>query len=457
MTSLRRRTLGLVIGLLLLGAVLVALYNFHDSKHEVGEIYDAQLAQTARLLQGVMQMSLASDTREQLYDAFNEALSHAGGRQAIGHPYERKMAFQVWSERGASLVHSASVPAFDAPVRTPGFSNLDLGEHRWRGFLLPDDKQGLLIWVGERDDVRQDLASRIVRHTLEPSLFGIVVLTVLVWLAIGWGLRPLQNMAQIIRARHADSLEPLQLVPLPIELEPMQAALNRLLSQVETVLQRERRFIADAAHEMRTPLAVLRIHAQNAMQATTDPQRRESLDFLVVGVDRLTRVVNQLLTMARVEPELAKRNWRPVDLDSVVRETLAELTPWILRKGLEVSFDVIGERFKTTSDAAAIGIALQNLVTNAANFSPPGGQVKVALSDDGTQFVLSVEDQGPGINEKQVARLFERFYTSANPEGAGLGLAIVEMIANRLGGRVTIENRADGGVCATLRLPKDSG
>jgi two-component system sensor histidine kinase QseC len=457
MTSLRRRTLGLVLGLLLLGAVLVALYNFHDSKHELGEIYDAQLAQTARLLQGVMEMSLASgDTREQLYRAFNDALSHASGHPSIGHPYERKMAFQVWSEQGASLVHSASVPAFDAPLRTPGFSNLDLGERRWRGFLLPDHKQGLLIWVGERDDVRQDLASRIVRHTLEPNMFGIVVLAVLVWLAIGWGLRPLQNMAQIIRARHADSLEPLQLVPLPIELEPMQAALNRLLSQVETVLQRERRFIADAAHEMRTPLAVLRIHAQNAMQATSDTQRRESLDFLVVGVDRLTRVVNQLLTMARVEPELAKRNWRPVDLESVARETLAELTPWILGKGLEVSFDVSGTGFRTTSDAGAIEIALQNLVTNAANFSPPGGQIKVALSDTGTHFVLSVEDQGPGIDEKQIARLFERFYTRDNPEGAGLGLAIVEMIANRLDGQVTIENRDDGGLRATLRLPKEN-
>jgi two-component system sensor histidine kinase QseC len=455
MTSLRRRTLGLVLGLLLLGVVLVALYNLYDASHEIGEIYDAQLAQTARLVQGVMQLPLASDTREQLYGAFNDALSRAG-HQPIGHPYERKLAFQVWSEQGASLVHSPSVPSFEAPLRTPGYSDLTVGGRRWRGFLLPDEKQGLLIWVGERGDVRQDLVSRIVLHALEPSLFGIALLAVLVWLAIGWGLRPLQNMAQVIRARHADSLEPLQLVPLPVELEPMQAALNRLLSQVETVLQRERRFIADAAHEMRTPLAVLRIHAQNAMQAASDKQRGESLDFLVVGVDRLTRVVNQLLTMARVEPELAKRNWRPVDLEAVARETLAELTPWIFGKGLEVSFDVTGAGFKTTSDAGAIGIALQNLVTNAANFSPPHGHITVALSDDGTHFVLSVEDQGPGIDEQQITRLFERFYTNDNPEGAGLGLAIVEMIANRLGGRVTIENRAEGGLRATLRLPKEN-
>ncbi len=454
MTSLRRRTLALVLGLLLLVTLLVALYNFHDSNHELGEIYDAQLAQTARLLQGAMRMSLASETREPLYRAFNDALSRADGHHTIGHPYERKMAFQVWSEQGASLVHSASVPSFEAPLRTPGFSNLEVGEHRWRGFLLPDDEQGLLIWVGERDDVRQDLASRIVRHTLEPSLFGVVLLTVLVWLAIGWGLRPLQDMAQMIRGRHAESLEPLRLVPVPIELEPMQAALNRLLSQVETMLQRERRFIADAAHEMRTPLAVLRIHAQNAMQAASDNQRRESLDLMIGGVDRLTRVLNQLLTMARVEPELAKRNWRRVDLESVLRETLVELTPWILRKGLDVSFDVAGTNFSIISDAGAIGIALQNLVTNAVNFSPSGGHIKVALGEEETHFVLSVEDQGPGIDEQKLARLFERFYTNANPEGAGLGLAIVEMIADRLDGQITIENRAEGGVRATLRLPK---
>ncbi len=454
MTSLRRRTLWLVMVLLLIGTLLIVYLNYRDSSHEVEEIYDAQLAQNARLLLGVMRMPLASDERDALYRAFNDALSRAEPHK-VGHPYESKLAFHVWNREGRSLVHSASAPPFDhAPIRT-GFHNLQLGGEHWRGFVLPDPEQGLLIWVGERDDVRQDLVQRIVRHTLWPNLVGILILATLVWLAIGWGLRPLQNMARVIRSRHAESLAPLQIVPLPRELEPMQAAINRLLGQIEQMLQRERRFIGDAAHEMRTPLAVLRLHAQNALEAASEEQRAEALRFLTLGVDRLTRVVQQLLTMARMEPELARQKWQPLDLESRVREHLAELTPLLLDKGLELALEVADGDFHTTSDAAAIGIALQNLVTNAANFSPQGGEVKVSLMEDGEDFLLlRVEDQGPGIDEAKLARLFERFYSEDNPQGAGLGLAIVQMVATRLGGSITLANRESTGLRADLRLPR---
>ncbi|WP_137823154.1 ATP-binding protein [Pseudomonas sp. D(2018)] len=456
MTSLRRRTLWLVMVLLLLGTLLIVYLNYRDSSHEVEEIYDAHLAQNARLLLGVMRMPLASTGRDELYRAFNDALSSAGPHK-VGHPYESKLAFQVWGKDGRSLVRSPSAPPFDhAPQRT-GFHDIKLDSYQWRGFVLPDNEQGLLIWVGERDDVRKDLVQRIVRHTLWPNLIGILILAALVWLAIGWGLQPLQNMARVIRSRHAESLAPLQIVPLPKELEPMQAAINRLLAQIEQMLQRERRFIGDAAHEMRTPLAVLRLHAQNALEASSDEQRVEALRFLTVGVDRLTRVVHQLLTMARVEPELARQNWQPLDLGHLVREHLAELTPLLLDKGLELALEVAEGNFKITSDAAAIGIALQNLVTNAANFSPDGGEVKVSLLPEGRDYLLlRVEDQGPGIDEAKLERLFERFYSQDNPHGAGLGLAIVQMIAQRLGGSITLHNREGSGLCADLRLPREA-
>ncbi|WP_271408536.1 ATP-binding protein [Pseudomonas sp. Q1-7] len=454
MTSLRRRTLWLVMVLLLLGTLFIAYLNYRDSSHEVEEIYDAQLAQNARLLLGVMHMPHASDEREALYRAFNQALGSAEPHK-VGHPYESKLAFQVWDRDGRSLVRSASAPGFDDAPTQSGFHNATLAGKHWRGFVLPDNEQGLLIWVGERDDVRQDLIRRIVRHTLWPSLIGIPILAALVWLAIGWGLRPLQNMARVIRSRHADSLAPLQIVPLPRELEPMQAAINRLLAQIEQMLQRERRFIGDAAHEMRTPLAVLRLHAQNALEAIGEEQRAEALRFLTQGVDRLTRVVQQLLTMARVEPQLARQDWQPLDLEPLVREHLAELTPLLLDKGLELALEVADGDFRTHSDAAAIGIALQNLVANATQFSPPGGEVKVSLLADGAEtLLLRVEDQGTGIDENQRSRLFERFYSQDNPQGAGLGLAIVQMIATRLGGSISLSNREAGGLRAELKLPR---
>jgi len=174
-------------------------------------------------------------------------------------------------------------------------------------------------------------------------------------------------------------------------------------------------------------------------------------------VDRLTRVVNQLLTMARVEPETARQGWQHVNIESEGRKTLAELTPLLLDKGLELSLEVAAGRYETRSDAQAIGIALQNLVTNAANFSPAGGEVTVQLAEaGGDRFVLSVRDRGPGIDEAKTERLFERFYSRDNPNGAGLGLSIVEMIAKRLGGSIALENHAQGGLLATLSIPRSS-
>jgi len=208
MTSLRHRTLWLVLALLVLGTLTITLYNFHDSSHEITEIYDAQLAQSARLLQGIVQMPLPDEQRQQLYEAFNTALSQAG-RHRVGHPYEGKMAFQVWDLQGKSLVRSASAPVFDEVPGVPGFAEVSIQGVGWHGFLLPDEKRGLRIWVGERDDVRQDLVDRIVRHTLIPNLIGLVLLAVLVWQAVaehGTGhSRPARRVAG---AAAADSAAP---------------------------------------------------------------------------------------------------------------------------------------------------------------------------------------------------------------------------------------------------------
>lgn len=452
MSSIRRRTLTLIIGLLLTGLLILSLFNLHDSNHEIAEVYDAQLAQNARLLLGVMHMPLASKERGELYQAFNKALGDAMPR-VDGHPYESKIAFQVWNNQGEVLVHTASAPAFSTPPTAPGFSDvLDLNNRQWRAFILEDSANNLRIWVGERGDVRSDLVERIVRHTLWPNVLGSLILAAMVWLAIGWGLKPLANMAAILRARHSGSLEPLQLQPLPSELEPMQAALNRMLAQIQQVLGRERRFIADAAHEMRTPLAVLRVHAQNLLEAGTEQERRESLMHLINGVDRTSRLVNQLLTMARLEPQSVAKELPSIDLLGTIRESLVQMTPWLLNKGLELVFEADDEACPARVEAATINIALNNLVTNAANFSPEHGVITVRLKRLAQHIELSVEDQGPGIDESQRERLFERFYSRGNDQGAGLGLTIVQAIAVRLGGQIRLENIQPAGLRATLEM-----
>lgn len=170
MSSIRRRTLTLIIGLLFTGLLVISVLNLHDSNHEIAEVYDAQLAQNARLLQGVMSMPLARNDQTELYRAFNKALGEAMPK-VDGHPYESKIAFQVWNSEGERLVFTASAPSFAKPPGQPGYSNVaDLNGRQWRGFLLKDKDNGLRIWVGERDDVRSDLVDRILRHTLLPKI-----------------------------------------------------------------------------------------------------------------------------------------------------------------------------------------------------------------------------------------------------------------------------------------------
>lgn len=452
MTSLRQRTLWRVVALLIVGTSLLAYYNYRDSSHEIAEVYDAHLAQNARLLQGVMSLPLANPDRARLYDAFDRALRQAGS-PGVGHPYENKLAFQVWRDSGELLVHTPSAPNIDPTLSKPGFSDFTVDTRKWRGFLLPVPDQQVVVWVGERKDVRGDLVNRIVRHTLLPFLLGGLVLALLVWFAIGWGLQPLQNMANVIRGRHPKSLEPLQLAPLPSELEPMQAAINRLLGQVSDLLKREQRFIADAAHEMRTPLAILRLHAQNVEEAKSAEDREKALRFLIGGVDRLSRVVNQLLTLARLEPRLGQRQREDVDLTKVTTETLVEMTPWMLERSVEPTLDIAPGTYHVRGDPMTIGIALQNLVSNAVNFSPAGAMVRISLLHQGSHIALVVEDEGPGLSHEQLEKVFERFFSEGHEGGAGLGLSIVRTIMEDVGGAIDLQNSPGKGLKAILEFP----
>ena len=453
MNSVRARILISVLALLIIGNLSISWLAFRDSHHEIEEVYDAQLAQSARLLQAVLRQRTASDDDwQRLYRAFDDAMSRVGEGE-VAHPYETRLTFQIWRTSGELLVRSAQAPELPAPPAKPGFHEFKQNGNEWCGFLLDDPEQGLRIWIGERDDVRQDLIERIAQHTLWPSIIGVPVLSLLIWGAIGWGLTPLRRLAHLIKGRSPDSLEPLGLVHLPKELEPMQRALNSLLAQIETLLERERLFIADAAHELRTPLAILRIHAQNAQTASTDEQRNEALGFLLVGVDRATRIASQLLTMARLEPRVAGDPPRKVELTRLVREELAELTPLALQKNVELVLES-PEDIAVISQAGGLSIAMQNLLTNALNFAPPGSEIRVVIAQTDAQVHMRVEDAGPGIDKDVQHRVAERFYSNGNPNGAGLGLAIVQMVMAQLGGSLHLHNLPRAGLCAELRIGK---
>lgn len=470
----------LVLGLLGVSLTVISWVSYRDAQHEIEELFDAQLAHTARLLEGMVSHDMPAPTRESMQQAMNQAAGNLGVT-IPGHRYESKLAFQVFDSNAQVVLQSASAPAellerllatrdtaasrhatnpaASLPARLSdklvGYHEVPIGVHHWRVFVLRDVPDELWIVVGEREDVRGELVDKIALRSLAPDLIGLPALALLVWLAIGWSLEPLKRMAQLIKARNPDKLEPLVIAGLPKELEPMAAALNRLLQQLNTLLEREKRFLADAAHELRTPLAVLRIHAQNALAAPGPSDRAEALHQMLHGVDRATRLVTQLLTLARLEPNAAHLTLQEFDLHAFTRNELAELIPLALerRQELTLSADDTGD-YRLQADGSSLGVLLQNLVTNAIQYTPVGGQILVALKAAPDKVELHVQDSGPGVAEATRVKLFERFFREGAGTGAGLGLSIVQRIVELHRGAIVLGDSPLGGLDVQVHLPR---
>ena len=488
--SIRARTLVLVLGVLSLSMLLISYQSYRDANHEIEELFDAQLAQTARLLQGVLGFEQTPAARQRLQASLDAAfagqhtqlMAGMAAAEGAGHPYESKLAFQVLDAQGGVLLQSASAPAdllrrtiveFHQSSGAPhahvaeetvsalgmafsGYHNVPLGDYHWRVFVLHDAGEQTSVMVAERSDVRGELVGLIARRLLLPDLLGLPILALLVWLAIGWGLAPLAAMVSYIKSRGPDNLAPLLLAPLPLELEPMVAALNRLLLQVGQLLAREQRFLADAAHELRTPLAVLRIHAQNAQQAPDPVDRANALLQLGDGVERATRVVTQLLTLARLEPAAVQLSMTRLDFAALVRQELAELTPLALDRQQELELQTHGDDFNLLADAPSLATLLQNLVGNALQYTPDGGRICVCIEALPATLVLRVQDSGPGVAVELRDKLFERFYRQGMGQGAGLGLSIVQRVVELHGGSIELRDGPLSGLEVQVTLPRQA-
>ncbi|QTF93046.1 ATP-binding protein [Halomonas sp. BM-2019] len=456
MTSIRRRTLGLVLLVFGISMLAIGLVSYRYASHEIEELYDASLAQNARLMEGLIQAPLPADQRAVMLASLESALlrAEASDKRLAGHRYESKLAFQIWQD-DTLLLRSASAPEAPLTTLTEGYENASLEGHGWRVYALSNPERPLRVLVGEREDVRGELVALIALQTLLPELLGLPVLALLLWWAIGWGLNPLSRMAEQIRRRDPHNLQPLVMSPLPRELDTVVDALNRLLERIRALRVREKRFIADAAHELRTPLAVLDLHAQNALTAETPEDRSEALDKLRAGVARSTHLVTQLLTLARLDPDEEPRDATGSDLLVEVREALAKLSPLATDLGIELLLDADqAVDWQLQVEPGALDTLIQNLVSNALQHSPEGGTIRVTLSAGDDRATLCVDDQGPGIPAEERKRVIERFHRAGPGAGAGLGLSIVVRLLQRHGGRLALEDAPDGGLRAVAMLPR---
>lgn len=462
MRSLHRRLL--LVLLLILGTTftLNALVGYFGTTHEMDELFDAQLIETARVLDGVLDQPAASADWDALGRALTGTLHDAPADSAAGsampgdgHEYERKLALQVWTADGQLLLRTPSAPALAlAPLRH-GFYRQQAGRHAWHVFTVQTAREEHWLLVAERDDVRREQALNVGAGLL---LSGVLALLLAAWLirrSLRRELAPLHQLHDALATRRADHLEAVTLHDPPAELAPVVTALNQLFGRVTDSRERERRFLADAAHELRTPLAVLRLQAENAIAAGATAAQRQHLERLIAGVDRSTRVVEQLLLLARLDAGTQPFQPQPVALDEVAREVLAGLAPLALARRQDISLDDEGDA-RLQGEPALLGALLRNLVENALRHSPEGGQVTVTLSSRPEELLLRVEDNGPGADPARLARLGQRFLRDSRHDqgGSGLGLSIASHIASLHHGRLTLRNREAGGLCAEVRLPR---
>ncbi len=443
MRSIRSRLLAWL--LILFGVIwlLVTLATYLESRHEVEELFDAQLSQSAAVLAGIDVGGLGPG---------GSSLERA----VYGHPYEKKIAFQIWNG-SRLLLRSPSAPTRPLALG-PGYGDRLLDGSRWRVLSLVLEDGAREIHVGEQYEVRDELILEVTLNALYPLTLALPILALLIWLGIGRGLAPLSRIAGEVAVRSHDNLQPLaRSGAAPEEVKPLVCALDGLLARLQSAFERERHFTADAAHELRTPLASLKVQAQVALRAQEESQRRHALQQIIGGVDRTTRLVAQLLTLARLEPEASVETLTPVDLQALAFEMVEELRPAANRKGVALRLGDDGPE-SILGHPAALQVLIRNLVENAVLYSPAGGWVEVSITPGTDCLELSVSDSGPGIPPEEAALVFERFYRGANQSGvvgSGLGLSIVRRIAEIQGAEIRLDKASSGnGLRVRVAFPR---
>ncbi len=417
MTSIRRQLLLGLLAVVLIAGLVAAWGVYRRAHEEVSELFDYQLRQMALSL------------RDQSFEPFS------GGSRGIEEGFD--FAIQVWSEDGVRMYFSRPHTGLPSRARL-GYATVETSEGDWRVFSI--QQRGLTLQVAQPMAIRQRLAAAAALRTLAPFLFLLPALGLLVWFIVGRGLKPLVSVAGAVKARTPTALHPLPEQNLPDEIRPLVTALNDLLARLGRAISAQRDFVADAAHELRTPLTALRLQVQLAERAREPDEQAAAFATLKQGLDRATHLVEQLLTLARQEPEAVYRPGGFVDLGELVREVVTVLEPIAGAKSMDLG--VTRDEAGTIPGARdALRTLLVNLVDNAIRYTPRGGRVDVAAYREGDSAVLEVIDNGPGIPPEERERVFDRFYRRVGSDagGSGLGLSIVKNIAERHRARLVLD------------------
>ena len=367
------------------------------------------------------------------------------------------LLYQVWSKNGKLLLHSHNEffsPLLNVPM---GFSDSFIQGSDWRIYANVEEKSQVKIVVAELYDIRYKLTDEIARNNAYILLVTYPVFGILIWIIVGLALRSITRVTSEISNRASTYLEPVEAENIPIEIKPLVSELNQLFVRLKLAFNRNKRFAADAAHELRTPLAALKTQAQVALRAENPSDRNNALQKVIQGVDRSSHVVAQLLTLSRLSQEQELNDIAAVDLHKLAAEIIAYLVPIALEKNIEIELVSPLKEVIIAGNDIALGILIRNVVDNAIRYTPANGQVKIELIETATSIIFRVTDSGPGIPVELRERVFERFFrilgTSAS--GSGLGLAIVSQIAELHHAQINLGTPLNGvGLQFDISFPK---
>ncbi|HYB51732.1 MAG TPA: ATP-binding protein [Burkholderiaceae bacterium] len=443
--SLRARLLLLTSAVTITAWLVGGAAMFIIARHVSDTLFDQRLRDIAGAL-----LTFADHEIDELQQSGADVV-HIEGAQTLGVRYR----YQIWSKRGELLLVSVKAPRTPfAPFDEPGFSTRLIDQIPMRVLVLKSGDGTKLLQVAE------PLAARSFELSPELGLLGIPLLLSLTFLVgvsawlVRHATRALGESARQVTQRSPDDLRPLEVAHAPRELTPIVAAVNSLFARIENALATERRFTSAAAHELRTPLAAIKIQAQVALRLTSGEERQRALERLLQSIDGAAHIVDQLLTISRIDGLIALRAGATrLQLDTIAAHVIDEMRPIATRRGQRIveelqAADIDGLEF-------AVAVLLRNLIDNALRYGPLGGTVRVRTGTQDDFAFAAVEDEGPGIAPEQRARVFERFYrvpNSPSTEGCGIGLAIVKAAVEMHRAQIELGRSEMGGLQALVRF-----
>lgn len=465
--SIRVRVIAMMLAIFMIAVVVSVIGVQRKSLHELDEMLDANLAQSSRLIFALISYELDSGREQGMEQIVRRFIQ----QQQIDHfhrttgkyedsendenneawEYECHIYLQLNGPDKKTLFSTRQTNLLPAGETRTGYFNHDSGENNWRMYGLTDSTGRYQLYMGQSDFYREDMNKEASDNIVIPLIIFIPLLT----LAIGWGvnraLKPVSALSEAITVRDPDNLTAIKSNGGLEELKPVVGALNGLLSRLSSALENERRFTADASHELRSPIAAMRAQLGVIEGARSDEEKQRAIDNLDLASTRMTRLVDELLALARLDGGTQTLEKKPFDLRKTLMNHLGEQAVGALGKGVEL--ELAAEKpVIVNSVEYLVDLIVSNLISNAIKYTPHDGLVLVSLKQEGHSIICDVTDTGPGIQDSERERVFERFFQSKKiaGEGVGLGLSIARRAADLAGVKIELANAEAGGLNAKL-------